>query len=124
MPIFKLNRNYALSSTLGHSINFIKGEEVYVPQALVKEVVALGAECVDGDAQVLEDEVTPIQLTQDELVVKLESAFTQLVARNDPDEFTAQGVPKVTVIEGMLGLKVTKTEVISAWQVFRAKDES
>ena len=123
MPLFKLNRNYALSSMYGHSINFIKGEPTYVPPILVKEVVAIGAECVDGEVDVLGAEEIPTQVTFDELQVKMREAFNTLVAKNDPDDFTAQGVPKVGVIETMIGLKVTKVEVIDAWQVYRSGGE-
>ena len=44
MPDFVLNRNYALRSLTGHSINFVKGKPCYVPPAVVKEAVAIGAE--------------------------------------------------------------------------------
>lgn len=123
MPMFKLNRTYALRTMYGHIINFIKDEPTHVPPIAVKDAVAIGAECIDGEVNVLEDEAAPIQLSHDELKSKLFEAFKAVVLKNDPDDFTAQGVPKVNVIEATLGLKVTKVEVIDAWQAYRSGEE-
>lgn len=124
MPEFKLNRNYVFSSKFGHVINFIKGEPTYVPPILVKDVVAIGAECLDGEVDVLGEESLPVQLSYDEVRAKLFEVFKTMVVKNDPEDFTAQGVPKVGVIETRLGLKFTKSELISAWQAFRSGEEN
>jgi hypothetical protein len=123
MPYFKLNRNCVLRSSTGHMIDFIKGEPTWVPPALIREAASIGAECMDGDVDPFgPEEVMPVQPTQEELRGLMFEAFKDIAAKNDPDEFTGQGVPKVTVVEAAIGLKVTKVEVIDAWQAFRAQD--
>lgn len=119
MPLFKLNRNYVLRSKYGHMIDFVKGEPTHVPPALVKEAVSIGAECIDGAVDILGEEAQPAQPTQEELHVLMRAAFDDLVQRNDPDDFTAQGVPKVSVVETKIALKVSKSELMSAWQAYR-----
>ena len=86
MPYFVLNRNYALQGH-GHSINFVKGDPCWVPVALVKEAVGIGAECLDDEpVQVLEPEkeVEP-ELSFEERETLMFAAFDQILARNgDP----------------------------------------
>lgn len=121
MPMFTLNRAYTLRSTLGHIVNFVKGEPVYVPPALINEVVAIGAERSDGEAvDVLgPEEVVAAPMTLDERTTLINDAFATIVGVNDADDFTAQGIPKVGVVEKMTGTKFDKNEVMTAWQKFR-----
>lgn len=124
MPTFKLHRNYTLRSLYGHVINFVKDEETYVPPMLVNECVAIGAVCVDGEADVLgEEEASEAVLTPDQRYAKICEAFDDIVKRNDPDDFTGQNIPKVAVVETATGLKIDKKEIVDSWQRFRAAEE-
>jgi hypothetical protein len=76
MPEFTLHRNFVLRTTKGHAINFRKGKPTYVPPMCVPDAVAIGAQAVDGDADVLGEEVAePIPLTQPERDAKIREAI-------------------------------------------------
>lgn len=124
MPYFVLNRNYALQGH-GHSINFVKGDPCWVPVALVKEAVGIGAECLDDEpVQVLEPEkeIEP-ELSFEERETLMFAAFDQILARNgDPayrDDFTAQGVPNAKAVAKITGFVPTSKERTDAWQKHR-----
>jgi hypothetical protein len=57
MPEFTLHRNFVLRTTKGHAINFRKGKPTYVPPTCVPDAVAIGAQALDGDVDVLGEEV-------------------------------------------------------------------
>jgi hypothetical protein len=123
MPTFVLNRNYTLQSTYGHIINFKKGEPTHVPPLLVKECVQIGAEQTDGVPDVLGDEKEAVQLTLSERQELLKEAFKDIVSKNDPEDFSAQGAPRVDAVEKSLNMKFTRAEILEAWQVFKASLE-
>ena len=122
MPIFKLNRNYVLRSKLGHSIAFIKGEPTHVPNELANECVHIGAEQLDGETIVTSDETIAPRKDFDELFGLMIESFKEIVMKNDPDDFTGQGIPKVAVIERMIGENLSKHQVVDAWQKFRSDE--
>ena len=62
MPEFTLNRNHRLISLTGHTIQFVKGEPVAVPAVLKGEVIAIGAQPVDGNTDVLDEEKEIVEL--------------------------------------------------------------
>jgi len=126
MPDYVLNRNYTHRSLLGHSVEFKKGEPVFVPPILEKEVVAIGAQRVDGENPAVVDEapVTPPELTDDQRQDELYAAFDLLVERNETTDFTAQGIPTVKAVEKIVGFNVEKKEVAESYAAYRiAKQE-
>ena len=127
MPHYVLNRNYYHSSTMGHAIRFTKGEPVFVPSIIEKEVIALGAERVDGERT---DPLEPEQVEapvmgQDERETKIVDAMESIYAKNDSKDFTGQGVPSVKALERILGFDVDRAEVNGLWNAFKiAKAEA
>lgn len=120
MPKFVLNRNYTLSSLFGHVVNFKKGEETWVPDILVKECVAIGANPVDGIVDVLgPEEVAVAPLTGEERREKVFQAFSQMLAENRREDFTGAGAPQLPSIEKLSGIKLDGKERDSLWQRYR-----
>lgn len=124
MPNFVLNRTYPLQGH-GHSINFIKGEPCWVPPALVNAAIAIGAECIDGDVDVLGPE-TPveIELSAEERLVLINAAFDQIVARMGSsdefrEDFSGQGLPNIKALTKITGFTPTAKERTDAWQAYR-----
>lgn len=117
MPQYVLNRNYLHRSLHGFTIKFEKGQPVYVPPACETEVVAFGAECVDGVApEVLAPEAPEkIDLSMGERKDQLFAAFELLAERNDTKDFTAQGVPTVKAVEKIVDFSADKKEVAEGW---------
>ena len=124
MPYFILNRNYPLQG-FGHSINFKKDEETWVPQLLVNDAVAIGAVPADGQPiDVLGPETPPpVPLTADEREALLMAAFDDLMARaGDPvyrEDFNAQGLPNLKALEKIVGFEPASKERKELWQKYR-----
>lgn len=115
MPDFILNRNHRLISLTGHTIQFVKGEPVSVPPALKAEAIAIGAQPVDGDTDVLDEEEVVVELTAEERTEALIKAFKVLQERNERGDFTAQGVPSITALKKIVEFAPEKKEVETIW---------
>ena len=114
-----LNRNYTLTSTLGHSIQFRKGVPTHVPPVLYQAAIGIGATRVDGaDPDVLKDEARPNQAPLDpiERVDAVRRAIELVVRTNDRFDFTAAGIPTVTAVSEAAGWKVSAREIAHEWQ--------
>lgn len=125
MPDYILNRNYLHRSTLGHTIRFEKGQPTFVPNECQREVVALGAERVDGDTpsplgEEPQFEPTPVGSDREALVF---AAFDEIVARNDSKEFSASGAPSVKAVEKLVKFEIDRKELVELWGAYRAAKE-
>lgn len=111
---FTMNRNFTLVSTAGHSIKFVKGEAVYVPKECRREAIGAGA---TADAEVaMEDKQPPaLDLSEDDRAEMLKMALIDMKARNDRDDFTAAGSPKVKSVEKMTGFETSAAEIGELW---------
>lgn len=119
MPLMVLSRNYRLASTLGHMINFKKGEPIWVPKPLVNAAVALGAAAVDGTAEVtLAEDVKEPQLAGDERQEAFMKAFKVIVARNGREDFTGAGYPHCRALEKILGFEPLAAERNAMWKEY------
>ena len=126
MPDYVLNRNYTHRSLLGHSVEFKKGEPVFVPPILEKEVVAIGAQRVDGENPAVVEEVKKAEevLSDEQRKEELYAAFDLIVERNNSGDFTAQGIPTVKAVEKIVSFNVDKKEVVDTYGEYRvAKQE-
>lgn len=118
MSEFVLNRNHRLISLTGHTVQFMKGEPVFVPPALKAEAIAIGAQPVDGDTDVLEEEKEVIELTPEERTEALIKAFKVLQGRNERGDFTGQGVPAIPALRKLVEFAPEKKEVETLWTSF------
>lgn len=124
MPEFVLNRTHTHRSTLGHIINFEKGVPTYVPPALVKEVLAIGADPVeDTDVQAVllgpDGQPAKVELTAEERKAAMLAAFPQLEFENNRTDFTAGGNPRPDAIARFAGFIPTNKERDEAWREYR-----
>ena len=122
MPEYVLNRDFVLRTTMAHTIAFKKGEPTWVPPIIEKEAIAIGAERADnGKTDILVPEAnSKSQMTFEELREALFAAFDLLVEKNESDDFTAQGVPKVAVVEKMIETDIDRKDLVEAWTEYRA----
>lgn len=118
MSEFVLHRNYTHRSTLGHVITFVKGEPVWVPPHMHKEVTEIGAERVDGDkVDVLgEEKAEVVPLTPDERRSELIAAFALIKERNNRSDFTGQGLPSIAALRRIVDFDLDKKEVETLWR--------
>lgn len=120
MPNYVLNRNYTLLSVNG-CVSFIKGEPTWVVPALEKEVIAIGAERVDGQTpDFLDPEkqaaapLGPVE-RRDEIL----TAFQIIAERNDSKDFTGAGSPTVKAVEKIIGFDTDRSEIEGAWAEYK-----
>jgi hypothetical protein len=108
-----LNRDFTIGSTLGHRIRFAKGEVTRVPDIMIEEVIAIGAERVDGKDHFAElakqtGKVQP--MSPDARYVAVQEALKQVIDKNNRDDFTAAGNPSLKALSNIAGFKVDKNE--------------
>lgn len=123
MPEFVLNRNHAINSLTGRSVNFVKGVPTYVVPEMVKEVLAIGAEPVDDmdkTSELLGDETASSEsvLTPAERSELMSLAFKELEAQNNREDFTGSGAPHVKAVERIAGFTPDKRERDDAWLAY------
>jgi len=121
MPDYVLNRTYTHRSTLGHIVNFVKGQPVWVPPALEREVTQFGAEPVDGEKlDVLDPDAKALPLAPagDERKSQILAVYAQLEARNQRGDFTGQGRPNLAVMKELLGFEVITRERDDVWEEY------
>jgi hypothetical protein len=128
MPWFSLHRNYTMSTTVGHAINFKKGETVWVPPICVPQAIAIGAipsVPLGAELDVLPEEtkVAPPALTLDQRQEKYFDAFGKIVQRSRRDDFLASGLPHIKKVEELAGLVVSAAERDEMWQKYVDRDK-
>jgi hypothetical protein len=124
MPLMTLNRDYALASLAGRSINFEKNKPVWVPPEVVKEALQIGAQGVEEQLDILDPAKPPKEeLNAEEREQSIFNVFTKLVERNGRGDFTASGVPNTKVMESLLGFEVAAKERDRLWDEFKKAKE-
>lgn len=108
-----LNRDLVLGSTLGHRIRFVKGEETRVPDIMIEEAIAIGAERIDGkdhfeELAKKEGKVQP--MSPEARYASVKTALETIIDRNNRDDFTAAGNPTLKAMANETGFKVDKNE--------------
>lgn len=117
---FMLQRNRTIASTCGISIEFKKGEFHLVPPAMYAEVIAAGGV---PENEIPEDEL-PKKADTPEATAEREAAmlaaFTKIATRNNRNDFTAGGMPHLSVLGKELSFEVTAKERDATWVKFLA----
>ncbi len=121
--LYVSNRDVRLETTFGVSIEFKKGEPVYVHPLARKAAVEIGILPVDQDALPFEEKTTEAAPAPegDERSELIEEALAEIRDRNDVSEFNAHGVPKVQVAQDILGFEISANELKNAWMALKAK---
>lgn len=118
MPFFTLHRNYTLRTTKGHTIEFLKNKEVWVPPICVPDAVAIGAISTE-QTDVLDEGLTPVvTMAPEEREKAIFAAFDTLLARQDRGDFTASGLPHVKKLGDLCGFDISNRERDAAWQTY------
>jgi hypothetical protein len=114
-----LNRDFCLSSTLGHVITFEKDKPMSIPPIMVRACAEIGATRVDGvDPFKLVEEAKDAQPVDPSIrLEQVRTAIDAVCERNARDDFTAANTPKVSAVSAHVGYKVDRTEVSKAWQI-------
>jgi hypothetical protein len=115
---FVLNRNKTHASTLGHTIEFTKGEAVYVPQELWAEVQAIGAQPKeDLPEEVRAATKEPVDPAARKALIM--AAFAQLVLGAKRESFSGTGAPHAKALASQMGFVIDNKERDVLWQEFK-----
>lgn len=121
MATFVLNRNFMIRSMTGHTVHFERGKETYVPDAMIKEVVAIGAERVDKkqEALVTDESDLPPPMSAEEQDEKILEALDTMFTRNVRGDFTGAGYPVPKIITNLVGFEVDTRTRDRLWTKFQ-----
>jgi hypothetical protein len=113
-----LNRDYILSSTMGHSVEFKKGVPTHVPPIMYRAALGIGAAPADGTEPALENDRDPDTAPIDpgERAEVIYAIILKIVEDNINDEFTAANAPKEAAVSKRAGFKVQTKELKPLWQ--------
>lgn len=118
---FTLNRDHTVSSVSGHTVRFDAHKPTFVPKSMHHEVLAIGAVAADLDAVEFDDQqkgaevISPADPAERAELIRMMLADIQ--GRDNRDEFTANGVPKMKAVVTALGFEVTASEIGEQWKV-------
>lgn len=120
---FIMPRNRVVVSTLGHSIEFKKGEPTQVPPALYDLVQQHGAVPEED----IPEETKPVSKVPTDPIERsgqIQTAIELIVLRNNSQEFTAAGAPHAKVLSAELGWPVDAAERDVEWAKFQQDDKA
>lgn len=125
MPVHMVSpRDYTLRTLTGHVIFFPQDVPVLVPDIAVQDAMAvniLPTRMVDTAAAeqasdvVSHTSVIPATL-RDAVILR---TITELVKENDPATFNAGGQPKLAVLNGRTGIRLSGGELSKYWDRYR-----
>lgn len=110
------NRNFTLTTTLGHSVRFEKGVPKDIPREILPQAMAAGVLPSEELAPEPEDGLPKAPIDTGERQLKIRSAIEKLIARNQRGDFTAAGLPRVSQVTALVGFDVISKEVAAVMQ--------
>lgn len=118
-------RDYRLSSLTGFCVNFVANKPSLVPPHVYLEALEMGATVVD-DAQAIpvvpepETQVEAIKMAPSQRTAALDQAMMLVLTRNDPEDFKADGIPKINKVIAELAPEFeprpTATECLESYE--------
>jgi hypothetical protein len=120
---FKLHKDKTVTSTLGHTVEFKKGELVHVPKEMWNEAVAVGA-IPENELPDEETKKADQVLSADERKKLVFTAFTKLVEKNERESFTGNGAPHNKAVAETTGFPIDAKERDRLWAEFRQLNAS
>lgn len=123
LPKLVLNRNYVMSTLFGHSIEFIKGVPTTVPKIVYQDALNIGAQPAEGETL----DILPPDGDNDaptdgaERAEKIMAAMLRMFEKNERDDFTSAGAPRVDAVSKAVGWKVHAKELQIVLQDYHNK---
>lgn len=129
--LFVSQRNITIGGPTGHRITFVKGEPTHVPPAMHESVLNRGCvpcdekgKPVEGGASLSDPDqphpAAPPPLTAEQRAEKIKVAFDEIVARNDPRDFSGS-TPAHQAVAQIVGFRTDAKEVRQVWSKVRIK---
>ena len=123
MPLMKRSADYVMRSVLGHTFKFNANVAINVPEALVPAAKMIGAVLCENETDiplVKDNEPKPLEKAPegDKRAESIKEAIKVVTKKNDSNDFTSSGRPKLTVIKSMTGFDVTSNELKTHWEAW------
>lgn len=120
---FVLNRNHVIYSLTGHVVSFRRDVETAVPDAVIPEAVAIGAERVDKKqgALVTDESDLPPPMADNVKDAKVMEAIKMMFERNVRGDFGGGGYPSHKVLSGLVGFEVDVRMRDRLWDEFQKR---
>jgi hypothetical protein len=110
-------RDYNLQTKTGHSVRFVKNKPVRVHPLVIEDAIAVGATFVDGSAFIPEERAKSAEPSFGfEREQEIYDCCMRLADSSSPDDFTANGIPKLKAMARELGYEVDRVEVDGIWR--------
>lgn len=123
MPKMKMDRDFTIRSTVGHTLGFKAGKEMAVPPVLVNECLKYGAVYCEGEKAPKQCKSKKSSPDGDDRVAAVANAMESIFVRNDREDFTGSGSPDLKALSLEAGFKVDVKERDKAWEEF-TKDKN
>lgn len=117
--MYVANRNVRVATSKGYIITFKKDEPKFIPPLIREEMLQYGILPVSGELPTQEAEVQMREPIGEERNRRIYEAVVQIVGRNNPDEFTAGGIPKEDAVFQEGGFRVSRREIREAFSKYR-----
>lgn len=117
--MYVANRNVRVATSYGFVIAFKKDEPKFIPPLVREEMLQYGILPVNGDLPTKEAEQPEREPIGEERSKKIYDAVVKIAERNDPDEFTAGGIPKEDAVFREGGFRVNRREIREAFTKYR-----
>lgn len=115
---FILNRDHTLSTTLGHTIEFIKGQPVHVPHEVWNQALGIGA-MPEEDLPQTKVAATSEPEDPNERREAIMAGFAAMVQAGKRESFMASGAPHVKALAAQIGFILDNKERDSLWAAFQ-----
>lgn len=120
MPEFVSLRTFRLESTTGHVALFEAGKPRYIPDALVPAAMTAG--CVPADQKdtpFYEDQTrAKVEFVGDIRKSMIFLAVKHVAEQNVIKDFDGSGTPKTSVVSGLIGYEVSRSEITDLYQQY------
>lgn len=110
-------------TTLEGHICMLGDDWTELPEVLHEAAIKAGA-AVDQtivQATPLEPQASPDAIDQRTDIQKIVDAIRELQKKNDPEDFTSDGVPKIYPVSSIVGVRVDKADLLIAWAQVQAE---
>lgn len=117
-------RDFMLNSTLGHSLSFKKDQPTAVPHAIVDEALKVNILPFEGGTGKEFDDPNASASANTSISGALRRAvlfhaISEIVKRNDPDDFSGGGRPNAKAVSDRAGVRISATELNKYWDEYR-----
>ena len=119
----KMLRDRVVSTTKGHTVRFEANVPKHVPIAILEDCLLVGGIPTSEDAvnEIKEEPAAKVIPQGGDRRAQILAKITEMVGRNQREDFTAAGKPDIRVMERELGFKIDSRERDEIWTEVEAE---